>query len=156
MGYFLRVTTIASAIFCILCYPWRHLADYLYIIEITLRFLSIFHLNFTNFDKDITDLIIYSTVTYLLFTIGYRYEILINLIGGAWASFFGLHVAYARPFTVRDVFMYIILCACNIVFSTIMNLVFLYFGELNNKLRSANLSHVNLLNGMHEGLLILS
>ena len=65
-------------------------------------------------------------------------------------------MAYARPLTHNVIIMYVFLTFMILVVATMMNMIYRYIGDVNRKLHSAYESNVNLLNGMHEGLLILS
>ena len=52
--------------------------------------------------------------------------------------------------------IYLVTVLCVVFASTLCNMLVIFFSELNVKLKTADKASVNLINGMHEGLLILS
>ena len=52
--------------------------------------------------------------------------------------------------------LYAVSIILGMIIATIMSMVIIYFNEILNRLKVTQHSSVNLLNGMHEGVLILS
>ena len=95
-------------------------------------------------------------MNYLLYAIGYRYEIIIAVINLVLNLIVGMNVVYVRPLTQETLIVYMVLTILSMLNASIFNMLLAYLGEVKNKLHFSNLSNINLLNGMHEGLLILS
>ena len=83
----------------LLAYKNRALADYCYRLEILSRFVSVLHLNFANYNKDYINVLAWSILNYLMFSIGFRYELFMLVFTIAWGLFIGINIAYVRPFT---------------------------------------------------------
>ena len=74
----------------------------------------------------------------------------------AYGLFFGLSVAYEKPLTFGSCTSYILVIIVYFVFCSVLGMILKLMIDTNQRLLLANESHVKLLNGMHEGLLILS
>ena len=120
------------------------------------RAVGVFSLSATNYAKDANSVLLLFSLVYIIFAIGYRYEIIIAGIVLALNLFVGLNVAYERPLSFQVGTIYIFLTFLCMLNATLVNIVLIYIGEVKKKLTVSNSSNINLLNGMHEGLLILS
>lgn len=71
--------------------------------------------------------------------------------------FVGQSLAYNNPpLSVGTAISHIVMIGIFFFFATFIVMVLNYIQEINNKLRLSNLSNVEMLNGMHEGVMILS
>jgi len=155
MGYILRLLNFASVLICVLCIKRRSLADALYPIECVCRIIAVFHLNPASYGYDYIDYVYIYSYNYLVFACGQRIDIVFQTVSFATSLFLG-DVAYARPFDTKKVYLYVFLVACCIVFSTQFNMLVHYISNLNTRIRLVNEAHINVMNKMHEGVLILS
>ena len=83
-------------------------------------------------------------------------DVIVYTIATGFRFFMGLNVVYARPLRPEDVSLYIITTVVILVASTLGNVAVIFISEVYLRLQVAERSSVNLLNGMHEGILILS
>ena len=70
--------------------------------------------------------------------------------------FVGITAMYDRPLDATTVVLYIFLIATNFFGNLILNMLVVQVAKMNEQRKLANDSHISLLDGMHEGLLILS
>ena len=66
-----------------------------------------------------------------------------------------MNVAYLYPLTFAFVIHTLFFVAAFSIISAVAAAAYVYIVELNTKLDFVNVEHIKLLNGMHEGLLIL-
>ena len=71
-------------------------------------------------------------------------------------QFFILHMGYEKEMTPVTFFMAMFLVIAFFIACLVGNIVFLFIVNLNAKLDFSNQEHIKLLNGMHEGLIILN
>lgn len=69
--------------------------------------------------------------------------------------FIGQHIVYLRPLGGKDIVGNLFMIVGSLAGSTLYSTVPIYVNMLHKTLRLANQSQVKLLNGMHEGLMIL-
>ena len=70
--------------------------------------------------------------------------------------FMGLNIVYNRPLTNEYIGMYTLATLIYLLVSTAWSMLVIFISELCQRLQVAEQSSINLLNGMHEGILILS
>ena len=73
-----------------------------------------------------------------------------------FAIFFGVHTVYEKQLTPGLVFINIAYIIAFVICTTTFAILFIYIMELQERLAFSNHEHIKLLNGMHEGLTILS
>ena len=83
------------------------------------------------------------------------YQIIVISLTCAYCLYFGLSVAYDRPMTSGTFLVYLMVTFCVVLMCVTLGIILKYVIEVRHKLRTANVSHVKLLHGMHEGLLIV-
>ena len=93
---------------------------------------------------------------HIVSAVGFRYEIVISCINICINIIVGYNVAYSRPITYNIIFMCIVLVLGSLMIYTLFNILLIKIGEVNRRLKESSAQHANLLNGMHEGLIILS
>ena len=71
-------------------------------------------------------------------------------------QFFKVYVVYMRPLSTEKVLTILLITLVFLMIAIFTNMAILYLQESDRKLELANSSHEQLLNGMHEGVLILS
>ena len=94
-------------------------------------------------------------ISFVSFYTDSGYQIIVVSLTCAYCLFFGISVAYDRPMTSGTFLIYLITTVCVVVCSLSLGIILKYVIEVRHKLRAANVSHVKLLHGMHEGLLIV-
>ena len=130
MGYILRALTVIGIILCALCYKWRHLADYCFIAEMLTRAVAVFHLNSTNYLGDENNVLLLFSTNYLLYAVGYRYEIIIASLNLGFNLIVGINVVYARPLIQDTLRMYIVYFFMSMLNASLVNMLFIYLGEV--------------------------
>ena len=78
------------------------------------------------------------------------------LISQSFINIVGLRIAYDRPVTMSIVFMCTVRLFSTLLVLTLFNMLLIKIGEVNKSIKESTAQHVKLLNGMHEGLIILS
>ena len=155
-GYILQLLHIPAVIACFLCYKWRFLADYFFHAENLLQFVAVLHLSYSNYSEDFPALFTRISGLYFALVIGYRSEIILLTLNGAFRMFMGLNIVYSRPLTEQEIGLYLLTSLVLIFVCTLGNMMLIFVSELYQRLEVAEQSSINLLNGMHEGILILS
>ena len=155
-GYILQALQIPAVIACILCFKWRFLADYFFAAENFIQFVAILHLSYANYSEDFP--MVYSRILglWILLSISYRYEIILLALNTAFRLIMGIKIVYSRPLTNQDIVLYLLGSFTLIVLCTLGNMMLIFISELYQRLQVAEQASINLLNGMHEGILILS
>ena len=156
VGYIMRALQIPIAIMCILCFKWRFLADYFYHVESVMHLLAMLNLNYSNFLLDFQSVGSRAVQIYILFAIATRAELIVSVLGMALRLTVGLHLVWAKPLDLQTVFIYALTILVTFVCFTLTNMLIIFFSEVYSRLKIAEKASVNLLNGMHEGVLILS
>ena len=155
-GHLLIAFHLLFALACILAFKWRSIADYFFIAISFIETFAWLNINHATYKMDYGSISIRIVLHYLQFAMGQRSDILINAISIALQCFFGVHLVYARPLTVGSIILYTLTVIISMLVATPMSMAFVYFSEITNRLQVTQKSSVNLLNGMHEGILILS
>ena len=156
IGFILRIIQVPTAILCILCYKWRFLADYFYYVETAIRLLAMLNLNYSNFYLDLLGLLNRYVLIWLLFTMVTRAELIVTMISLTIQLFVGSHLVWANPITRETALFYVLIILMSFVSTTLANMGLIFISEVFVRLQIAEKGSINLLNGMHEGLLILS
>ena len=73
----------------------------------------------------------------------------------AWCLF-PLAIVYNAPVTINTIAFAITTAFSIFIVSTMLAMIFLFIAKLQTRLKSFNIENIELLDGMHEGLLILS
>ena len=85
-----------------------------------------------------------------------RYDVFTSAIGLGFQMFMGINLVYKRPLTTSTIYFYVFTILAAGFGAILFNMVTIFISEMFKKLKSSEKASVNLLNGMHEGLLILS
>ena len=139
-----------------MCRKRRHLADWFFAIENLIRLFSLFRLDIGCQENTLVDTVYKFTANHLGFAIGTRLDIFIGVSNFLLHQFIGMHLVYRNPLSNGLTVIYLLTGLLAIIAAIIFNMVINYIVEINKKLRTAGESHISLLNGIHEGLLILS
>ena len=147
---------IVYIFFCIACYWRRDLAMYFMYLECFIRVVASFIPN-AHFAPDTSlDYMWAAIVMFLSFysdRIGQTISVTILLI---FQSYFVPHVIYLKALTYGIVLIDLGVILAFIFCTTMVGILISYVLLLQSSLDFANQEHVRLLNGMHEGLLILT
>ena len=150
-----NVSVYVSVIMDIICYKYRKLArSFLYIemsSSVTLMFLALEQ----NFKVPQFSWLMQDVNIYLIFFCGHRSDLIFstiivcvkNLVLNAWL-YYRSSISFIIQMSVISL-TYIVFCSC-------LSMVAIYISKLHIKMRNKNAENVKLLDGMHEGLLILS
>ena len=82
-------------------------------------------------------------------------QIVISVLSFMWCVFFNM-VAYKKEISIGSLAVCFMMSLCFLMGATFLGVVFSYITNVNDKLQQSNEQNVKLLNGMHEGVLILS
>ena len=147
---------IISAILCCLCYKWRNISQSFLYIECIIRMIAVLIPNLANYrDNNIAYLYIA-----LLIMIAFYNDSIGHIIAAtvmyAFQIFFAVHVVYLEPLTIVTVCLNILLILTYFLITIAFFSLVKYIRLLHCQLFFSNKEHIKLLNGMHEGLLIMS
>ena len=70
--------------------------------------------------------------------------------------FVGLHLVWAKPLTLEMALIYLFTILVAAIVQTVGSMGIIFFSEIYIRLQISEKGSINLLNGMHEGVLILS
>ena len=70
--------------------------------------------------------------------------------------FVGLHLVWAKPLTLEMALIYLCAILVGVIVQTVGSMGIIFFSEIYIRLQISEKGSINLLNGMHEGVLILS
>ena len=85
-----------------------------------------------------------------------RAELIVSMISLTIQLFIGFHFVWANPITQETALIYVFTILVCIVSNTLANMGVIFISEVFMRLQIAEKGSIDLLNGMHEGLLILS
>ena len=95
-------------------------------------------------------------IYYLAFSNGWLLDAIILTSSVCVNLFIGTTVLYNRPLDSPTVILYILIAVTSFFAEVLMNILVIQVAKMNEQRKLANDSHISLLDGMHEGLLILS
>lgn len=93
---------------------------------------------------------------YVFYTMAMRLDVFVLVIRLSLQMFVGINLVYNRPLTASTITLYTFTISVSFFTTICFNILLNFISEIFLKLKSTEKSSVNLLNGMHEGLLILS
>lgn len=151
----LKVIVIIGLLHAIVCIKWRKLANLILYYECFTRILVTFIPNFGSYKYTDTEYVTLFTVIFIFVYCDEGKQIITITLTLAWHLYFGLLVAYVKPFTVGIFVFYLAYIFAFITLVTLVGMIITHISTVNEKLHFTNQENVKLLNGMHEGLLIL-
>lgn len=150
-----KVLIGVSFVLSLLCFKWRWLAGYFLYLECLIRLCvaSFPSQNGQEYDE------IYYLITFLISFVCFHSDsgcqIIAFSLTFAYCLFFGISVAYDRPLTFKTCLVYTFTTIGFSITTFVLGIIFKYIIDVRQNLRAANASHIKLLHGMHEGLLIV-
>ena len=139
-----------------MCFKYRKVADIFFAIENIFRFIACIHLNSASYNNDSVGVISTFMFNMMFYSTLNRCDMLINTPNFIWNLFIGINVAYNHPLTQGVVFTHILCVIFSFWGGALLNMILMYLAILSLRLKTAQISHLKLLNSMHEGVLILS
>ena len=142
-------------VLCLLCFKWRRIGSYLVYTEMLINVASLFYPNTRNSNATFFS---YRNVNIALFATGYCgqvtsiYFLTLTMIV---QSYLGLNVIYLKPVEAISILVGIYYALSFLIQLTFLHAALSYISELQRQQNLANEEQIKLLNGMHEGLLIL-
>ena len=153
---FFLVINVLTLLLAILSYKRLYLADYFFTLNCVVSVGLAFHPNQKNHDAHSMDVVIYHFVLYLTYSNAWLWDMFVAVTSIAINLFVGITVLYDRPLDVSTVATYTGLLLVCFLTTVILNMLVILIARVNAQRRLAHESHISLLDGMHEGLLILS
>ena len=152
--FFFPVWNLFMIVFWFLCYKRRYLADYIFSLLMVLEIMFAFYPNQMNHDSIPQNVLDIHFLRFLAFAVGWPLDIT-AVISVGLCLFVGITALYDRPLEFDTVLTYIVQIFASILAGFSMMMLVISIAKINEQRRTANQSHVELLDGMHEGLLIL-
>ena len=152
------ICLLMSTIFIsILCYKWRGLAALCLYIECVMRTVVWFIPNSYNEELGPVDLTMNSTLYFVTFYCDRPDHLIFGTVHLTVEIFFGFHYAYIqrKPLTIGNFTLDIFMIGIYFVCTAVVGMAFIYTVDLRSTVIETNQENVKLLNGMHEGLVVL-
>ena len=151
-----QVTLIITIIICLICFKWRSAASAFIYLEIIVQLATMFYPN-SNRSFASTYLICIEYGTYfLVYYCGSMRSFYFIMIAMTFAIFFNSHVAYNEPFTAGAIGFKISSALVGVIVATFIVTGIDILAILHHKLQLSNKENIRMLDGMHEGLLVLN
>ena len=113
-------------------------------------------MNMNSYSETEAKVVLYNFINLSLFSIGHRHEIILGTLNLLFNIIFGRNVFYNRGYEFKDYGVAIVFTLIYCICFTLFSMLVIVIGEVNKKLRESTAQQIKLLNGMHEGLLIVS
>lgn len=154
-----RLITISviliNAAFSIACFRWRWLADYMIFINITLFFItSIIPSKDTNMSEMYIGMI--HAIMFVILTTDRPSQLVYHAFSHLMFRFVLMPVIYKQEVTVTSIGMGLFSVTAIFIVNSMLSLAMLYISQMHSRMKSTNIENAKLLDGMHEGLLIVS
>ena len=153
--FIITALAILQVLMVICCFKWRQIGAYLIHLEMAIQLIALFFPNSKSYHENFYSYMLKSIEIAITSYCGQVSVIYLLTVLFMVQIFFGTHVAYMNPLTIVDgIFsvlsiLFLMLCLC------FTHTTLHYLQNLHTILRSTNEQSQKLLNGMHEGLLIL-
>ena len=145
-----------SVILCFLSYKWRRIARAFIYIEILLNLATLFYPNSNRAWSSTYHLCIEYGSYFLVFYCGSMRSCYFMMASMVFTIFFNSHVAYLEPIKVAKVlysiFSAITICIIFVFVATGIDIM----AMLHNQIQLTNSEQIKMLDGMHEGLIIIN
>ena len=151
----LSLTVIVGAILNALCFKWRWMANMLIYHDCLLRIVISFKLNHVSYSQSNIQYAMFFGINFVCLYCDEGRQIIAMVATLAWHLFITNYVGYSRELTTIS---FVVSVAYVIVFLlclTLAGMVIIHFSSLHRELLFTNEENVKLLNGMHEGVLII-
>ena len=145
-----------SVILCILAYWWRGLANLFLILEALTRLCFVFIPNYLQSNSTPLHTTVVMTAIFIVMFVHAASSLTFMTLVLAIQIFVGHHIVYMRDLTIGQVVMNIALLCAYFGVISLGAAMMEYIKHLQGKLRMSNEAQANMLNGMHEGVLILN
>ena len=156
MRFLLKGLVVGGVILDLFCIKYRHLANIFLYLECLTRLIVTFMPNYASYEYDDIGYIVLFVLTFLMFYNDDGKQIFCSTLTMAWHMFFALFVAYKRPYILIEIFFNLGLVLGYFFLQIIIGMIIVHISKIHSSLFLANEENVKLLNGMHEGVLILS
>ena len=152
----LLIITVVAFILSIFCYTWRSIGNWFLYIECLTRVMtSLIPNSLTMSEQSFSYTLKYVSIIICFYTDSSNQIIVITLTL-AFQLFFVQHFCYLKPFTFVAFFSSLSQIIIFFVCFSFAGMILLYINYIHEKLDFANEEHIKLLNGMHEGVLIVN
>ena len=154
--FLVKILVVAGILLDLLCIKYRNLANMYMYLECFTQWIVTFIPNYASYESDVIG---YSMIFALFFLLFYNDDgkhIICSTLTMAWHVSFALFVAYNRPYTLLDILFNSGVVIGFLILQIILGMIIVHMSKIHSSLFLANEEHINLLNGMHEGILILS
>ena len=150
-----KALIIIGVLLDIISMKWRHIADCLLYHECLIRCVALLIRNWYSWEQTAIGITMMLVVVYFSQYCDSGWQII--CLSSALAFQFAFDfLAYNREVTVVAVLICIAVLIMFTVAVTTVSMVFLHISDVHEKLHFSNEENMKLLNGMHEGILILS
>ena len=143
-------------ILCACAYKRRYITDCFYTLQCLPFMVYAFHPNQIYHDRSSLELTTWHLTIYIAFSNAWLFDSVILAISFSVHLNVGTTLMYNRSLDGSDVLFNIIMAAFGFISSVCINMIVNLVAKMNEQKRIAHESHVSSMDGMHEGLLILS
>ena len=154
-----RFTLMASifigAVLDLACIKWRGISNLFIYMECLTRIIASLIPNYGNYERDFIGNIMLFSVIFICFYCDEGRQIIFLSLTLAWHIFFDM-TAYKRTLSLANFAFAIFTVSGFFINSTIVGSIVVHISHVHKKLHFSNVENIKLLNGMHEGVLILT
>lgn len=150
------VLLIIDFFFLLACYKWRWMASFQIYFELLSRILFAFVPTSTMRGLHPFIHCINSIMAFLVHYCGSILNIYAIFLVTIFEVYFGVHIAYDRHFGTPEAILTVLYVTITLLTIAALSALFEHISNLYIRLDFTNSENIKLLNGMHEGLLILS
>ena len=154
--WFLKGLVFLGAFLVILSFFRQSVAKYFIALEMLIRFVAAFHINNAGYNYDEISYAYTFGLSFMLFYCGSGLSIIYSTFVYAFAMVFGVVVAYDRELSGSRVLIIIGCTLTYFIVTSCLGMIIVFLEKVSQAKHDSNQSHIKLLNGMHEGLMIVS
>ena len=152
----LKVIVIIGAFLDVICYKKRSVADSFLYLECLTRIMASLIPNYASYGKTDIDYMIVFTIMFAALYSDQGWQIISSVATVVWHIFFTLYFCYYKPMSAATILVDITMIVAFFLGCLFNGIIVDYIAKINSELHNANEEKLNLVNGMHEGVLILS
>ena len=153
--WLLKGMVFLSAFLVILSFFRRPIAKYFFALEVLIRFVAVFHINNSGYNYDEISYVYTFGLIGLMLYCGSGLSIIYSTFVYAFSLVFGIMVAYDRELTNSRMLIFFTCTVAYFGLASCMGMIIVYLEKVSQAKHDSNQSHIKLLNGMHEGLMIV-
>ena len=152
--YALKMIVIVTALLNIACIKWRGIANCFIYLECLTRIVATLIPNYANYEYTLIGWAMLFAFFFFCFYCDHGMQIICTTLTIAFHIFYDM-AAYNRVISASTIVLSVAIVFGFLITQTICGMVIVHVSQVHEKLHYTNEENMKLLNGMHEGVLIL-